>query len=175
MKIDRILVPTDFSNNAKAAVDYACELGRQFNSELHFLNVVENMGVLPMEMELLGASSGAYDVVEAENQATRLLADFPGKVECDCPVVRSVEIGRPRTEVTRYAREKDIDLIIISTHGRTGLSHLLMGSVAESVVRKAPCPVLTVRPEGHQFSINHAVLETELTEPVVIDGQSSCE
>ena len=66
-------------------------------------------------------------------------------------VIQAVVEGSPKVEIIRYARKQDIDLIVLSTHGRTGLSHVIMGSVAESVVRTAPCPVLTVRPEGHQF------------------------
>jgi universal stress protein A len=54
-------------------------------------------------------------------------------------------------EISNYARKHDVDLIVISTHGRTGLAHVIMGSVAETIVRTGPCPVLTVRPEGHQF------------------------
>jgi nucleotide-binding universal stress UspA family protein len=64
---------------------------------------------------------------------------------------RAIEMGIPFVEIVRHARKKNIDLIVIGTHGRTGLDHMLLGSVAEKVVRKAPCPVLTVRPEGHQF------------------------
>ena len=59
--------------------------------------------------------------------------------------------GSPKAEIVRYARAENIDLIVISTHGRTGLAHMLIGSVAETVVRTSPCPVLTVRPKGHQF------------------------
>jgi nucleotide-binding universal stress UspA family protein len=59
--------------------------------------------------------------------------------------------GPPKVEIVRYARTQDIDLIGLATHGRSGLAHVLIGSVAENVVRTAPCPVLTVRPEGHQF------------------------
>jgi nucleotide-binding universal stress UspA family protein len=59
--------------------------------------------------------------------------------------------GSPKVEVVRYARSQGIDLIVLATHGRSGLAHVIIGSVAESVVRTAPCPVLTVRPEGHQF------------------------
>ena len=66
-------------------------------------------------------------------------------------VIHHVLDGHPLVEIVRYAREKSIDLIVIGTHGRTGLAHVLMGSVAENVVRKAACPVLTVRPSGHQF------------------------
>ena len=66
-------------------------------------------------------------------------------------VVRATAQGTPFLEIIRYAKEKDIDMIVMGTHGRSGLVHMLMGSVAEKVVRKAPCPVLTVRPEGHKF------------------------
>ncbi len=66
-------------------------------------------------------------------------------------VVRALVEGSPKVEIVRYARHLDLDLIVLATHGRSGLTHVIMGSVAESVVRTAPCPVLTVRPEGHQF------------------------
>jgi len=66
-------------------------------------------------------------------------------------VIQAVIDGTPKVEIIRYASKQNIDLIVLSTHGRTGLPHLMMGSVAESIVRTSPCPVLTVRPEGHQF------------------------
>jgi universal stress protein A len=66
-------------------------------------------------------------------------------------VIQAVVDGSPKAEIIKYARKQNIDLIVLSTHGRTGLPHMIIGSVAESVVRTAPCPVLTVRPEGHQF------------------------
>ena len=62
-----------------------------------------------------------------------------------------VRTGVPFLEIIRYAKELEIDLIVLGTHGRTGLAHVLLGSVAERVVRKSPCPVLTVHPKGHQF------------------------
>ena len=66
-------------------------------------------------------------------------------------VVHAILEESPKVEIVRYARKHDIDLIVLSTHGRSGLAHVIMGSVAENVVRTAPCPVLTVRPTGHQF------------------------
>ena len=66
-------------------------------------------------------------------------------------MIHAVVEGSPKVEIIQYARTQNIDLIVLATHGRTGLPHVIMGSVAESVVRSAPCPVLTVRPEGHQF------------------------
>ena len=76
-----------------------------------------------------------------------------------------MRIGKPDTEIMRYAAERDIDLIVMGTHGRTGLAHALMGSVAERVVRRAPCPVLTVRQSEHEFILPDAVAErsTRLT------------
>ena len=68
-------------------------------------------------------------------------------------IVRATRQGPPFLEIVRYAKENEIDMIVLGTHGRGGLAHMLMGSVAEKVVRKAPCPVLTVRPEGHQFEM----------------------
>lgn len=73
------------------------------------------------------------------------------KWEAGRKVVKAMVEGSPKVEIIGYARKHNIDLIVIATHGRTGLAHVLMGSVAESIVRTAPCPVLTVRPEGHQF------------------------
>ncbi len=67
------------------------------------------------------------------------------------PVMTEVQMGRPFIEIIRYAREKKIDLIVLGTHGRSGLKHVLLGSVAERVVRKAPCPVLTIRHPEHEF------------------------
>ena len=66
-------------------------------------------------------------------------------------MIRVVVEGSPKLEIIQYARDQNIDLIVLATHGRTGLRHVIMGSVAETVVRTAPCPVLTVRSEGHQF------------------------
>ena len=150
--VNRILVPTDFSENSKAAIDYGCELARQFNAELHLLNVVEsNIGAYSVEMDMFGTSNYASNVVESEKRAAKLLDDLPGPTGKDCRIVRKTEVGPSCLGITQYAKTNDIDLIVISTHGHTGLTHFLMGSVAENVVRTAPCPVLTVRPDGHQF------------------------
>jgi nucleotide-binding universal stress UspA family protein len=66
-------------------------------------------------------------------------------------ITRAVRVGAAFMEIIEYAQSQQIDLIVIGTHGRSGFAHILMGSVAERVVRKAPCPVLSVKPEGHQF------------------------
>ncbi len=148
--LQRILLPTDFSDNAAEAQKYACEFADRFGSELHLLHVLEvhvdptpqfGMGLaLPSHME--------ESTKAAENQLAALL---PAAWASMHEVVRATMHGSPFVEIVRYARQQNIDLIVMGTHGRTGLAHVLTGSVAERVVRKAPCPVLTVRPEGHQF------------------------
>lgn len=147
--IHRILVPTDFSDNAKAAIEYGSKLAQQFNADLHLLNVVDSqIATYAVEMDMFGTANHAYGIVEAQKQAVTLLEESPGTAGDGCRVVRQAEIGTPSSEIVHYAKENDIDLIVISTHGHTGLTHFLMGSVAENVVRTAPCPVLTVRSEG---------------------------
>lgn len=151
MQVKSILVPTDFSDNAKAAVDYGCELARLFKADLHLLFVVDNPANYAVEMEMVGAPACAYDMVEAEKHAIERLSKLPGTKLDGSKIVRKTAIGSPCQGITRYAKDNEIDLLVISTHGHTGLTHFLMGSVAENIVRTAPCPVLTVRPEGHQF------------------------
>jgi len=152
IKLDRILVPTDFSDYSSPALKYGCAIAARFDSELHLLHVVPDPAMLVPEaaafsVESMQAQTDALKQ-EAQNSLTSLPADgwSDGK-----PIVREVRIGAAFLEIIDYAREKDIDLIVIGTHGRSGLMHVLMGSVAERIVRKAPCPVLTVKPEGHQF------------------------
>lgn len=150
IKLNRILLPTDFSDYAGAATKYACAFAEQFAAELHLLHVLEvhlsatpafGMGlVLPKYIEVSR---------QAAEKAFQEMLD-PKWTEKQ-KVVTALVQGPPFLEIIRYAREKEIDMIIMATHGRSGLAHVLMGSVAEKVVRKAPCPVLTVRPEGHQF------------------------
>ena len=161
IQIKKLLVPTDFSQHAYAAIKYGCELARRFSAELHLLHVVDNnITAFSMEMEMVGASGFALNTVEAKDRAAQQLAEIPGEDGRGCRIIRVVEIGLPSIDLTRYAKDNGIDLIIISTHGRTGLNHILMGSLAETVVRKSPCPVLTVRPEGHQFTPLHSRKET---------------
>jgi len=92
------------------------------------------------------------ELLEPEESARQALESWNDPAyEAARKVVRTIVTGTPFIEIVRYARENQIDLIVVGTHGRSGLMHSLIGSVAERVVRKASCPVLTVRPEGHQF------------------------
>ncbi len=148
--LKRILLPTDFSEYSAAAITYACEFADRFKAELHLLHAVE---VYPGTTPIFGGGLAvAPNVKETTAHAEAELAKLldPAWVNTHTVVHATVE-GPPFLAIVRYAREQDVDLIVMGTHGRAGLAHVMIGSVAEKVVRKAPCPVLTVRPEGHQF------------------------
>ncbi|MEZ6125611.1 MAG: universal stress protein [Planctomycetaceae bacterium] len=150
--LNRILVPTDFSEFSRRAMDYACAMASRFESELHLLHISPAAEMLIPEAAALGAEN-LVGHSEALEQAAKAQLDRlpPGGWENGKPIIRATRIGAPFLEIVQYARDEEIDLIVLGTHGRSGLMHLLMGSVAENVVRKAPCPVMTVKPEGHQF------------------------
>ncbi len=134
----RLLVPTDFSPPSDAALAYARTLAGAFGARLHVLHVIDNVFLRAGVTDLRNAIKIA---------ALRRLHDrLSDNDRCKFHVIAAVEQSdTPAGEVASYARTHNIDLIVMGTHGRNGVSHLLMGSVAEKVVRTAPCPVLTVR------------------------------
>ncbi len=149
IKIKTVLVPTDFSEFSELAADYASEIASRFEAEVQLLHVLQNPVLMLPEPD---AGAGFVDMEElrrsTENSLKEWSRDRCGQVlniKCE------TRVGSPFVEIVRYARDCEIDLIVMGSHGRSGLVHVLLGSVAERVVRKAPCPVLTVRPEGHQF------------------------
>jgi nucleotide-binding universal stress UspA family protein len=149
--LHRILVPTDFSKFSQHALTYAAAFAEKFGAELYLLHVVQDLAlvipeVIPVEppltpsvQQLTTAVQSAFDRLIEENRLRGLTLH------------REVREGTPFYEIIRYAREATIDLIVMGTHGHTGLAHVLLGSVTEKVVRKAPCPVLTVRHPEHEF------------------------
>ncbi|HIE96516.1 MAG TPA: universal stress protein [Planctomycetes bacterium] len=152
ISLNRILVTTDFSEFSRPALTYACAMAARFDSELHLLHICPDPAMLVPEADGLGAIDLSGQAQACEEFAIAELQKLPGDGwENEHEVVRATRVGPSFFEIIQYAKELDIDLIVIGTHGRSGLMHLLMGSVAENVVRKAPCPVLTVKPEGHQF------------------------
>jgi nucleotide-binding universal stress UspA family protein len=151
IELKRILIPTDFSEFSQEAIRYGCELAKKFSAELHFIHVAQDAFPLAPEAGMLSVPHGEY-MAHLIATSERMLQNVPDPAIYQGPVAaRVIEVGVPFLEIIRYAREHDIDLIVLATHGRTGIVHMLMGSVAEKVVRKAPCPVLTIHPEGHDF------------------------
>jgi nucleotide-binding universal stress UspA family protein len=148
--ITRILVPVDFSAHSDRAVHYAATLARQTGAAVELLHVVED----PFRSAAFTGEiyvPGIIDVQALVNDATaRVLSiknsAFPHGTDVEAVVL----VGRPPQTIVDYARSGGSDLIVMGTHGRTGLSHLVMGSVAERVVQLSPCAVLTVRDGGAQ-------------------------
>ena len=141
--ITRIIVPTDFSDTSDAALEYARVLAARFGASLHLLHVIDD----PFVTE--GLAAEAY-MTEAPTIRTAMLEDARARLRHrarGCTTTEAI-FGRGAVTIVEYAQQVDGDLIVMGTHGRTGLAHLLLGSVAERVVRIAPCPVLTVGQEA---------------------------
>jgi nucleotide-binding universal stress UspA family protein len=150
--IKNILVATDFGEAADSALCYGRELAGRFGATLHVLNVVENFYATTFGAETYSAIVPEMQR-ELEHAARARLAETLIDSDGSGPQTRPAVMtsGSPAYAIADYAREYSIDLIIMGTHGRGALAHLMMGSVAERVVRIAPCPVLTVRHPEHEF------------------------
>lgn len=145
MQFRHILAPTDFSEYSKQAVVSALELARKFGAKLTVLHVVE-LPPYPVEGYVPPAVNATF-LDDLERQATQDLAQLVPEAESsDVEVVRLVAVGSPYRMIIDTAEAEQVDLIVMATAGRSGFSRLIMGSIAERVVRTATCPVLTIRP-----------------------------
>jgi len=150
INLKRILVPTDFSESARHALLYGTSFAREYEGELILLHVVENLTV--------GYASDLFPVPMAEvfdeisGYAKAELAKLGAEVKEKGVTVRELVVqGKPSAEIVRVAREETADMIVLGTHGKGMLDKALFGSTAERVIRRAPCPVLTVGLEEHEF------------------------
>ena len=150
IKMKKVLVPTDFSDSARHALRYDISFAKEYGAELVLLHVVENLTV--------GYASDLFPVPMAEvfqeisGYAKTELAKLAGEAkERDVRVTELVAQGKPSAEIIRYAAENAVDMIVLGTHGKGILDQALFGSTTERVVRRAPCPVLTVPMAGHEF------------------------
>lgn len=147
MNIRSILLPTDFSECGNYALSYAASLARTFGASILCVHVIEPMvptvgySGMTEPLPLADISDQLEDSAERE---------LPKLAECEeCAGIEVEELivhGEAASEIVRVAKEKDVDLIVVSSHGRTGLGRILFGSTAEAIVRHAPCPVLVVKP-----------------------------
>lgn len=152
MKIKKILLTTDFSDYASYALSYAVEFAEKLKAEIGLLHVIEPI-IAPTDF-----TWESYDIAELEKKSREytqqsldkiIREKIPDKIKA-IPIIR---YGRSFEEIIRCAKDEKFDMIIMSTHGLTGISHILFGSTAEKVVRKSPVPVLTVRDPEHKFEM----------------------
>ena len=150
IRLTKILVPTDFSEPSATALCYGLTLARTFGASLHVLHAVE---------EPLAQGWDGYGLPTLPELRAQVLADAQRRLEGAVPALerdrQATELvtcmGDPYREIVAFAKARQVDVIVMGTHGRGGMAHLLLGSVAEKVVRGAPCPVLTVRQPEHEF------------------------
>lgn len=145
IRVRRILAPVDFSEASGHALDYAIALARVFNADVHVLYVLED----PFLYAPTTAQSFRDEYEQSQQkQLEQLLGSHTAE---GVTIESSMQPGTPFYEIISYSKQNDIDLIVIGSHGKGLVAHALLGSVAEKVVRKAPCPVLTVRSGQHEF------------------------
>ena len=150
IQIRRLLLPTDFSDFAAPAADYAREFAERFNAELHLLHVLETQVTTTKFM--MGLTIPERIEESAQEATAKLKQLYDDDWSSGQSIVYDTAQGVPFAQIIKYSRDKEIDMIVMGTHGRTGLPHVFIGSVAERVVRHAVCPVLTIRPTGHEFT-----------------------
>jgi len=146
LPVKRILCPVDLSEPVHPALDAACDIAAFFEAELRILNVIAPVPVLSVPP----TPAATFDVSAYQNDlkrsACKLLEGLPKtKLPEKVKIKREVETGDPAERILASAEEEDVDLIVITTHGRKGLKHLVFGSVAEKVIRSAHCPVLALK------------------------------
>ncbi len=151
IKLKKILYPTDFSESSLEALKYAVDFARTSKARLILMHVV-NEKIFSEGLNLPRVSPPEALEQEMVKEAGRQLkmlipAEELAGLDSEMVILR----GMPFLEIIRYAKANDIDLIVIGTHGRSGVEHIIFGSTAEKVVRKAPCPVLSVKPAQREF------------------------
>jgi universal stress protein A len=146
-RLKRILVPVDFSDCSKKALAYAVPFAKQFGAEIVLTHVVHPFIPAP---ELTPIQTDAI-IAEMRGGGKSELEKLRLSITDDVKITTVLRVGHPAHEIVKAAAETDADLILLSTHGRTGLGRVFFGSVAEHVTRYARCPVLTVREREHEF------------------------
>lgn len=150
--IKKILLPTDFSEGSIAVISYVLSLASKYDAHIDILHIIHEFG----DMTDFYVPHMSYDVIEKEmedaarnNMENFCRENFEGKAKFEIHTRK----GTPFLEIIQAARDLNSDLIVMGTHGRTGIDHILFGSTAEKVVRKSPIPVMTVRAEGKEFKM----------------------
>jgi Universal stress protein UspA and related nucleotide-binding proteins len=140
-----ILVPTDFSENSFKAVEFGYFLAQKSNGKLHIIHVIEPLFQMPIEKVFDGERLQRARYDEAIKELNDLINRIP---QSNVQVCYSILEGKPFNKIFYYTKDKKVDLIVMSTHGKTGLSSILMGSIAEKIVRLSEVPVITLKPNA---------------------------
>ena len=149
-RLKRILVPIDFSENSKKALRYAQPFAEQFGAEIILLHVVRPM-MRPEGYMIVPGAQESRRVTRMDEREARLGGFRHHEIGDGIKGGTIVQMGEPSREIINVAKARKVDLIVIATHGYTGVKHILLGSTAERVVRQAPCPVLVVREKENEF------------------------
>ncbi len=144
----RICCPIDFSDASRAAMEVAADLARRFGADLVLLHAYPIPGYTFPDGSIVASPKMMQDLAEQAERHLDLWRQDAERAVGAGRVTAEKAIGEPSSEILSFAHGRGIDLLVLGTHGRTGIEHALMGSVAERVVRKARCPVLTVRPRA---------------------------
>jgi len=153
---EHILVPTDFSKFSKYALNYAITIANTFGAKITLIHITNEKELVALQQVSTYFEPGKLEELmkQRESEDQKQLDGFiPPELKKGITVETIHKVGIPFVEIIKTAREKAVDLIVIATHGRSGLSHMLFGSVAEKVVRKSTCPVLSIRPPEHEFAM----------------------
>ena len=149
--LKKILCSIDFSECSTYALSYAIDLSAKEHASLYLIHVIEthmsDIGDIVKQIDLL------LDDKQIDNLKMRLINLIPVDIRPNIHIEPIVEKGIPFVEIIRTAKDKQVDLIVMGTHGKTGLEHILIGSVAERVIQRAPCPVLSIRLPKQVFSM----------------------
>ncbi len=155
VEVNRVLIPVDFSDPARKAFYVGLKFAQIFGADTWVLHVEEPLNVFHSDYEDLERLE--EEVKRLEKGIRRRLDELFEEGQVDALLRRRVQLairgGKPWLEIVRFAAEKDVDLIVMATHGRTGLKHMLIGSTAERVVRRSPCMVLSVKPDDYDPGI----------------------
>jgi len=153
IELKTILAPTDFSETSKVALNHAKALAEKFGATLHLLHVLPDPHAQAWSIEAAGVPVDELQTRWGREAKARLDEALTDAERSQLHAVTETRVGHPFLEIIRYAKANDVDLIVIGTHGRGAIEHMLLGSVAEKVVRKAPCAVLTVREGQPSFAL----------------------
>ncbi len=148
INLKKILCPIDHSDGSKEALKYAVSFAMKNEAKLYLLHVID---IRSFDESIDTMATQIPNDETIKQLKTKLLECIPEEIRSDMQIEALVVQGIPFAEIISIAKGNNVDMIVMGTHGRTGLAHIMIGSVSEKVVRKAHCPVLTVRQSGHKF------------------------